>query len=109
MTDPKAKFGYYVEKRTLEATDRPRRFLEAFAAVLEHSSYHLPLDVYSRAGARCGQCAADCQLYQSTGEDRDIPGSRRTSTSRSISPSTPRAPSTVSSRRSPTTCVSRTR
>jgi Fe-S oxidoreductase len=73
MTDPKARFGYYVEQRTLEATDRPRRFLEAFAAVLEHSSYHLPLDVYSRAGARCGQCAAECQLYQSTGEDRDIP------------------------------------
>jgi Fe-S oxidoreductase len=67
------KYSFYVEQRTLDATDRPRTFLQAFAAVLEHSSYHLPLDAYSRARARCGQCAAECQLYQSTREDRDIP------------------------------------
>jgi Fe-S oxidoreductase len=73
MSDSKSRYSFYVEQKTLDATDRPRRFLEAFAAVLEHSSYNLPLDVYSRASARCGRCAADCQLYQSTQEDRDIP------------------------------------
>lgn len=73
MSDTRTKHSFYVEQRTLDATDRPRRFLEAFAAVLEHSSYHLPLEVYSRASARCGRCAAECQLYQSTGEDQDIP------------------------------------
>ncbi len=73
MTDSRTKYSFYVEQNALEATDRPRRFLEAFAAVLEHSSYNLPLDVYSRASVRCGRCAADCQLYQSTREDRDIP------------------------------------
>lgn len=73
MSDTRTKHSFYVEQRTLDATDRPRRFLAAFAAVLEHSSYHLPLDVYSRASARCGRCAAECQLYQSTGEDQDIP------------------------------------
>jgi Fe-S oxidoreductase len=73
MSDARTKYSFYVESRTLEVTDRPRKFLEAFAAVLEHSSYHLPLDVYSRASARCGRCAVECQLYQSTGEDHDIP------------------------------------
>jgi len=73
MSDSKTRYSFYVEQKALEVADRPRRFLEAFAAVLEHSSYNLPLDVYSRTQARCGRCAADCQLYQSTGEDRDIP------------------------------------
>jgi Fe-S oxidoreductase len=73
MTDTKTKYSFYVERKGLEAGDKPRRFLDAFAAVLEHSSYNLALDVYSRASARCGRCAADCQLYEATGEDRDIP------------------------------------
>jgi Fe-S oxidoreductase len=53
--------------------DRPQRFLEAFTAVLKHSNYALPLDVYSRLSTKCSRCATSCQLYQSTGEDRDIP------------------------------------
>ena len=32
------KYSFYVEDKTLDVTDRPRRFLEAFAAVLELSS-----------------------------------------------------------------------
>ena len=69
----KSKYSYYVEENALIADDRPRRFLEAFAAVLEHSNYALPLEVYSRLSTKCSRCAAACQLYQSTGEDRDIP------------------------------------
>jgi ferredoxin len=73
MADTKTKYSFYVEQQALEVSDRPRKFLEAFAAVLEHSSYALALDVFSRAGAKCNLCAASCQLYQTTGEDRDIP------------------------------------
>jgi len=67
------KYAFYVERRTLEATNRPSRFLEAFAAVLEHSSYALPLEVFSRAGAKCNRCSTACQLYEETREDRDLP------------------------------------
>jgi Fe-S oxidoreductase len=67
------KYRYFVEERTLEVTDRPRKFLEAFAAVLEHGSYGIALDTYARTSARCARCAATCQLYEATGEDEDIP------------------------------------
>jgi Fe-S oxidoreductase len=73
MTDTRTKYSFYVEQSALEVRDRPRKFLEAFAAVLEHSSYGLALDVFSRVSAKCKLCAASCQLYQATGEDRDIP------------------------------------
>jgi Fe-S oxidoreductase len=69
----KSKYSYYVEGNAQIDADRPRRFLKAFAAVLKHSNYALPLDVYSRLSTKCSRCAASCQLYQSTGEDRDIP------------------------------------
>jgi len=46
MTTTASKYSYYVEEKTLQVAERPRRFLEAFAAVLEHSSYYLALDVY---------------------------------------------------------------
>jgi Fe-S oxidoreductase len=68
-----SKYSYYVEQKTQMSGDRPRRFLEAFAAVLNHSNYSLPLDIYSRLSTKCSRCASSCQLYQSTGEDRDIP------------------------------------
>ena len=73
MNDTRNKYSYYIEQRTLEVTDRPRKFLQAFAAVLEHSSYGLALDTYTRLSTKCSRCAASCQLYQQSGEDRDIP------------------------------------
>jgi len=73
MTTARDKYSYYVEEKTLQVTERPKKFLEAFAAVLEHSSYGLPLDLYTRLSTKCSRCAASCQLYQSTGEDKDIP------------------------------------
>jgi len=67
------KYSYYVEQKALDVTDRPRKFLEAFAAVLEHSNYGVALETYSRLSAKCGRCAASCQLYEETQEERDIP------------------------------------
>jgi Fe-S oxidoreductase len=69
----KGKYSYYVEPKALEVTDRPRKFLEAFAAVLRHGNYNLALDTYARLSTKCGRCASSCQLYESTREDRDIP------------------------------------
>jgi Fe-S oxidoreductase len=76
MSDSRTKYSYYVEESALEVGDRPRKFLEAFAAILEHSSYALALDVFSRVSAKCKLCAVSCQLYETTGEDRDIPCNR---------------------------------
>ena len=67
------KYSYYVETTALELEDRPRKFLEAFSAVLEHSSYSLPLEVYTRLSAKCSRCAAACQLYEATLDPQDIP------------------------------------
>ena len=72
MGDP-GKYSYYVEQNTLEVTDRPRKFLEAFAAVLEHGNYSVALETYARLSAKCARCTSSCQLYETTGEDRDIP------------------------------------
>jgi Fe-S oxidoreductase len=67
------RYAYHVEAASLELGDRPRRFLEAFAAILQHGSYNLALDAYARMSAKCGRCASSCQLYQSTGAPEDIP------------------------------------
>jgi len=66
-------YSYFVEQKALDVTERPRKFLEAFAAVLDHGNYGVALETYSRLSAKCGRCAATCQLYEATGEDRDIP------------------------------------
>jgi len=69
----KSKYSYYVEPRALAVTERPRRFLEAFAAVLEHGNYGLALETYARLTGHCARCAASCQLFESTGDPRDVP------------------------------------
>ena len=63
---------YHVEEG-LEVEGRPRRFLEAMAAVLKHTNYHFILDHYARIGAKCSRCSVACQIYQATGDSRDIP------------------------------------
>jgi Fe-S oxidoreductase len=67
------RYAYHVEAGAVELADRPRRFLEAFAAILRHGSYDLALDTYARMSAKCGRCAASCQLYEVTGDPQDIP------------------------------------
>ncbi|MFC1679071.1 (Fe-S)-binding protein [Elusimicrobiota bacterium] len=68
-----SKYSYYVEPKALETGERPRRFLEAFAAVLRHGSYGLALDTYARLSAKCARCTSSCQLYETTRDPRDIP------------------------------------
>lgn len=62
---------YHVEDAAVE--DRPRRFLEAFAAILKHSHYRVALEQYIRVSARCARCATHCQVYMATGAPEDIP------------------------------------
>jgi Fe-S oxidoreductase len=69
-----ASLGYYTEPYDLE--DRPRRFLDIFAAVLRRSNYGFVLDAYSRAMTRCSRCAVACPLYLDTRDPDDIPCKR---------------------------------
>jgi len=62
---------YHVEDYDVE--DRPRKFLEAFAAVLKHTNYRFVLDHYIRISAKCSRCTANCQIYEATGDPHDIP------------------------------------
>jgi Fe-S oxidoreductase len=62
---------YHIED--FEIGDRPRRFLEAFAAILKHTNYRLALEHYIRVSAKCSRCTANCQVYQATGDESDIP------------------------------------
>ena len=62
---------YHIED--FDVNDRPRRFLEAFAAILKHSNYKMALDHFIRMSAKCSRCAVSCQIYQATGDTKDIP------------------------------------
>ncbi len=62
---------YHVED--FDTNDRPRRFLEAFAAILKHSNYRMALDHFIRMSAKCSRCTTTCQVYQATGDPKDIP------------------------------------
>lgn len=65
---------YHVEDFDVE--DRPRRFLEAFAAILRHSNYRFALDHFIRMSAKCSRCSTQCQVYLATGDINDIPCKR---------------------------------
>ena len=62
---------YHVEDFNIE--NRPRRFLDAFAAILMHTNYRLALDHYVRISAKCSRCTTNCQVYLATGDEKDIP------------------------------------
>jgi Fe-S oxidoreductase len=63
--------SYYVER--LYPGDRVRRFLEIFAAVLQHTNYGHLVDTYARTGAKCLHCACACQIYLHTRDPKDVP------------------------------------
>lgn len=70
------KYGYHVDLPTGESTGTgtPRdKFLAAFAAILRYSNYGFLIDLYSRTSAKCGRCAASCQVFQASGDPRDVP------------------------------------
>ncbi len=47
-----AKYSYYIEDKTLKVSDRPRKFLETFATILDHGSYGLALDHFATQSAK---------------------------------------------------------
>jgi signal transduction histidine kinase len=59
------RLSYQVEPS--QEANRPRRFLEAFVAILKHSNYGPALDFYSGVTAKCSRCTAACQVYQASG------------------------------------------
>ncbi|HDL02940.1 MAG: hypothetical protein DRP46_07630 [Candidatus Zixiibacteriota bacterium] len=62
---------YHVEDYDVD--NRPRRFLEAFAAILKHTNYRLALEHFIRVSTKCSRCAVQCPIYQATGDEHDIP------------------------------------
>ena len=60
----KSKYSYYVEDYNEKS--RPRRFLEAFAAILKHSNYRFVLDIYARTSTKCARCSVTCPVFQIT-------------------------------------------
>jgi Fe-S oxidoreductase len=63
--------SYYLEK--LYQGDMVQRFLEIFAAVLQHTNYSHLVDTYARVGAKCANCACACQIYLATKDPEDVP------------------------------------
>ncbi len=66
------RLSYIIEKDRV-AGDLPRRFLEAFAAVLQHTNYRQVIDNYARIPARCSNCACACQIFQRSQAPEDVP------------------------------------
>lgn len=71
MNTFKSPYSYYTEP--FDLSSRPRKFLETFAAILEHTNYRFILDLYSKITAKCSRCSATCQIYQSSQKLEDIP------------------------------------
>ncbi len=67
------RLGVRYNVEDFEFEGRPRRFLEAFAAILKHTNYRVALDHYIRVAARCARCSTHCQVYLATGDARDVP------------------------------------
>ncbi len=71
--EAKKRFNFYHIEANGQSGDRVQAFLTAFAAILRHSNYRFVLDLYARTSSKCGRCAVACQVYQATGEPRDVP------------------------------------
>lgn len=66
--------SYHMEE--VETRELPRRFLEAFSAILAHSNYGPFLDAAARMSLRCSRCTTSCPVYQASSDRRDIPCGR---------------------------------
>ncbi len=69
--DLSKRLPYHVENPHPENV--VERFLDAFAAVLEHTDYKSLLDSYCRTTNKCNRCSVTCPVYQVTHDPRDIP------------------------------------
>lgn len=69
------KAFYHIEPSPITPWNGNRvvNFLVSFSAILKHSNYHFLLDLYSRTNSKCGRCAVTCQVFQATGDPRDVP------------------------------------
>jgi len=67
------RLGVRYHAEDFAVAERPRRFIEAFAAILKHTNYRLALDHYVRVSAKCSRCTVHCQVYAATKDERDIP------------------------------------
>jgi len=65
------KLEFNIEEYDL--SDRPRRFLEAFAAILQHTNYGVVLEQYARTMAKCSLCSLTCPVYERTDNPADMP------------------------------------
>jgi Fe-S oxidoreductase len=65
------KLSFYVEEPGVK--DKAERFLRAFAAILQYTDYRSLLDAFASSAARCSRCTVTCQVYQASGDPRDIP------------------------------------
>jgi len=75
MEKQRLRVRYHIEHPYME--DRPRKFLQAFAAILKHNPcYRLAMEHYIRVSAKCSRCTVHCQVYQATHDLDDIPCKR---------------------------------
>jgi [DsrC]-trisulfide reductase subunit K len=74
LVDQRLPVRYHVED--CDVNDRPRRFLEAFAAILKHTNYRVALEHFIRVSAKCSRCTAKCQVFLATGDEADLPCKR---------------------------------
>ena len=72
-TDPKYPFR---SEALLPREQRVLRFLETLRTVLGAKIYDLPLEMYLGTCAKCNNCAEQCQVYQTSGDQRDLPAWR---------------------------------
>lgn len=69
---PASQYFYHVEP-VGQTGSRAEKFLKAFAAILNNSNYRFTVELFALTSAKCGRCTASCQVYQASGEVRDIP------------------------------------
>ncbi|MDD5167269.1 MAG: (Fe-S)-binding protein [Syntrophales bacterium] len=73
MEDPKYS---YRSEAPLPREERATRLLAVLADLLKADPYEQPLELYLDTCAKCNNCAEQCQVYQATGDVRDLPAWR---------------------------------
>jgi len=71
--DPKYPFR---SETLLPREKRVVRFLETLRDILGAKIYDLPLEMYLGTCAKCNNCAEQCPIYQTSGDQRDLPAWR---------------------------------
>ena len=71
--DPKYPFR---SEKLLPREERVVRFLSTLQDILGAKIYNLPLDTYLGTCAKCNNCAEQCQVYQTSRDQRDLPAWR---------------------------------